>query len=84
MIQAFPEKGKVVVEGVNVMAKHMKVRSGGQKGQKIEFSGPLQASNVMLLCPKCAKPTRVSMKTLEVAGKNKKIRACKKCKETIE
>ncbi len=84
VIQVFPEKGKVVVEGVNTMSKHLKTRKQGEKGQKLEFSGPLQVSNVILLCPKCAKPTRTTMKTIEVSGKNKKVRACKKCKETIE
>jgi large subunit ribosomal protein L24 len=84
VIQAFPEKGKVVVEGVNQMSKHMKTRKESEKGQTLEFSGPIQASNVMLICPKCAKPTRVTMKTIEVAGKKKKVRACKKCKETLE
>lgn len=84
VVQAFPEKMKVVVEGAGKMTKHLKVRKQGEKGQKLEFSGPLQVSNVMLICPKCAKPTRVSMKTIDVAGKKKKVRVCKKCKETLE
>ena len=84
VIQAFPEKGKVVVEGVNAMTKHMKVRKQGEKGQKLEFSGPINASNVLLICPKCAKPTRVGAKILEEGGKRKKVRVCKKCKEVIE
>jgi len=83
VIQAFPERDRVVVEGVNAMAKHMRTRKQGAKGQKIEFSGPIRASNVLLICPKCAKPTRIGMKTLE--GKDgKKVRTCRKCKETIE
>lgn len=88
VIQAFPERDRVVVEGVNAMAKHLKVRKQGAKGQKVEFSGPINASNVMLICPKCAKPTRVGMKSLpgdgDAGGKSKKVRVCRKCKENIE
>lgn len=84
VIQAFPETEKVVVEGVNMMSKHMKTRRTGEKGQKLEFSGPVNASNVMLICPKCAKPTRVGMTALVDGSKTKKVRTCKKCKEVIE
>jgi large subunit ribosomal protein L24 len=84
VIQVFPEIGKVVVEGANLMAKHMKTRRQGEKGQKLEFSGPINVANVLLVCPKCAKPTRIGMKTLEDAGKKHKARVCKKCKEVIE
>ncbi|MEY4744957.1 MAG: ribosomal protein [Candidatus Parcubacteria bacterium] len=84
VLQAFPDGSKVVVEGVNVMAKHMKTRRQGEKGQKIEFNGPINAANVLLICPKCAKPTRVGSKVLDDGGKKRKVRACKKCKEVIE
>ncbi|HTM69229.1 MAG TPA: 50S ribosomal protein L24 [Candidatus Binatia bacterium] len=84
VIQAFPDGRKIVVEGVNLMAKHMKVRKQGEKGQKIEFSGPVSSANVQLICPKCSKPTRLGSKTLEEAGHKKKVRVCKKCKEVIE
>lgn len=84
VIQAFPETGKVVVEGVNLMSKHMKTRRTGEKGQKLEFSGPVNAANVMLICPKCAKPTRVGLKALVDGSKTKKVRTCKKCNEVIE
>lgn len=84
VIQAFPDGKKIVVEGVNTMAKHMKVRKQGEKGQKLEFNGPINAANVLLICPKCAKPTRVGAKVLADGGKTRKVRACKKCKEVIE
>ena len=84
VIQAFPKSGKVVVEGANVMTKHMKVRKEGEKGQKLQFASPIAASNVMLICPKCATPTRVGTKLLKGEGGKKKARMCKKCKEVIE
>ena len=85
VIQSFPKLGKVVVEGVNVMSKHMRTRKQGEKGQKLQFAAPIPSSNVMVVCPKCAKPTRVGIKILaEDGGATKKVRICKKCKETIE
>ncbi len=84
VIQSFPRVGKVVVEGVNMTVKHMRTRREGEKGQKLEFAGPITVANVMLVCPKCAKPTRVGMKAFEDAGKKRKARFCKKCKEVIE
>jgi len=81
VIQSFPETGRVVVEGVNQMVKHMRTRKAGTAGQKIEFNGPVRAENVMIVCPKCAKPTRVGVKALE---DGKKVRVCRKCKETFE
>ncbi len=80
VIQVFPLAGKVVVEGLNIMKKHMRTKKQGEKGQMIELSAPLRTANVMLLCPKCSRATRVSYKI--EAGKKK--RACKECKEVIE
>ena len=79
--QAFPDLGRVVVEGVNKTVRHLKTRKQGEKGQKIDFFGPINASNVELVCPKCGKPTRVGRKVLEDGTK---VRMCKKCKATIE
>jgi len=84
VLQAFPELGRVVVEGANVTYKHLKVRKQGDKGQKLEYSSPLNVTNVLLICPKCAKPTRVGVLELSEAGKTRKVRSCKKCKEAIE
>jgi large subunit ribosomal protein L24 len=84
VIQAFPRLGKVVVEGVNLTTRHLKVRRQGDKGQKIQFPGPINASNVMLICPKCALPTRIGAHLLTEGGKQRKARTCKKCKEVIE
>ncbi|KPJ85245.1 50S ribosomal protein L24 [Parcubacteria bacterium SG8_24] len=84
VIQSFPALGKVVVEGINKTSKHLRVRKQGEKGQKIEYNAPFAASNVLLVCPKCAKPTRVGYKTLTDDKGSKKVRACKKCEEVIE
>ena len=79
--QVFPAERKVVVEGVNKTVKHAKTTRQGEKGQKIEFFGPIDASNVMLIAPKSGKPTRVGYKVL---ADGKKVRIDKKSGETIE
>ncbi len=81
VLQVLPEREKVVIEGLNLVIKHMRPRRSGEKGQRIQFPAPLQISNTLLICPKCNKPTRVGYKILE---NKKKIRMCKKCKEAID
>lgn len=80
IIQVFPQEGKVVVEGLNIMKKHLRTRKKGEKGQVVELAAPLRISNVALICSKCGKTTRVGYK-LE-AGSKKRI--CRRCKEVIE
>ena len=80
VIQVFKTDGKVVVEGVNIMKKHVRSRKGGEKGQMIELSAPLRVENVMLICTKCNRPTRIGYK---LDGDVKK-RVCRKCKEIID
>ncbi|HSW63769.1 MAG TPA: 50S ribosomal protein L24 [Dissulfurispiraceae bacterium] len=75
------EKNSVIVEGVNIIKKHMKPNKQYQQGGIIEKEAPLHISNVMLVCPKCQKPTRLSNNVL---GDGRKMRACKKCKEVID
>ena len=75
------EDNRITVEGVNVRIKHTRPRKEGQKGQKIEFPAPMAVSNVMLVCPKCQKPTRISMHTKDA---DKKLRMCKKCKQIMD
>ncbi len=84
VVQVFPRLSRVVVEGLNLRKRHLRGTRRGEKGQLIEFAAPLASSNVMLVCPKCGKPTRVGAKFVhEPTGKDKKLRVCKKCRETI-
>ena len=78
---AYPKTGKVVVEGVNMVTKHQKARNAMQPGGIIHKEAPIDASNVMLVCPKCKKGVRVGYKVLE---NDTKVRVCKKCGATIE
>lgn len=75
VLVALPKENRVVVEGVNVQKKHKKARKAQDVSKIEEQNGAIQASNVMVVCPKCGKATRVSF---AVEG-DKKIRVCKKC-----
>ena len=86
---AFPKLNRVTVEGVNVVTKHQKARNAAQAGGIIHKEMPIDASNVMLVCPKCGKATRVSNKADKVKDDNGKmhrklIRVCKKCGAEID
>ena len=86
---AFPKLNRVTVEGVNVVTKHQKARNQMQPGGIIHKEMPIDASNVMLVCPKCGKAVRVSRKVEKTAGENGKtkrtmIRVCKKCGAEID
>lgn len=74
------EKGKVLVEGVNIVKKTFKKTSENQAGGIKDIEAYLDISNIMLVCPKCKKDTRVGF---VISGDDKK-RVCKKCKAEID
>ncbi len=76
-----PKTGRVTVEGIAMVTKHQKSRAQGQPGGIIHKEAPIDASNVMLVCQKCGKPSRSGAKVL---SDGKKIRTCKKCGEQID
>ena len=79
VVKVHPGEEKVVVEGLNMMKKHMRARREGEQGQRVELPRKVTVSDVMLVCPKCSKSTRVGY---NVVG-DKKVRICKKCKGEI-
>ena len=84
VLQVFPTRERVSVEGLNLLIKHMRPRREGEKGQRIEFPAPLNISNLMLVCPKCNKPSRVSYKINKNDKESKKFRVCKKCEQVVD
>ncbi|MGI6507061.1 MAG: 50S ribosomal protein L24 [Saccharofermentanales bacterium] len=80
IIAAFPATGRVIVEGVNIATRHVKPRSQHQQGGIIRQEMPIDASNVMLVCQKCKRPSKTGKKYLENGDK---VRFCKACGETI-
>ena len=82
VLEVSPKEKKVIVEGCNMVTKHVKPRQAGQPGGIIKAEGALYASKVMAVCPKCGKPTRVAHKFLADGTKE---RVCKnaKCGESF-
>lgn len=81
VLSVIPKKNRVIVEGVNIIKRHMRPSKKYAQGGIIEKEGPVHRSNVMLVCPKCERPTRIGNEILE---NGKKVRKCKKCGEVIE
>ena len=80
VLQVAPKEGKVIVEGLNKVKKHVKPKKAGDPSGIIETESAVYACKVQLVCPKCGKPTRVGTKVYE---DGKKDRVCKKCGETF-
>ena len=80
VLKCDPQGGKVIVEGVNVAMKHRKPRKQGEEGGIVKMETPIYACKVMLVCPKCGKPTRPAFRFLDDGSK---ARVCRKCGETI-
>ena len=74
VLRALPDRGRVVVEGVNVLKRHKRAHRANQKGEILSIAMPFHASNVALIDPKSGKQTRTGMK---VAG-GKRVRVSKK------
>ena len=81
VVSVRPAEGKITVEGVAMVTKHEKARAQGQPGGIIHKEAYIDASNVMIVCKKCGKATRVGKKILD---DGKKVRVCKKCGAQID
>jgi len=79
VVAVSPKEGKIIVEGINMVKKHMKPKAQGQTGGIIEGESALYACKAMLVCPKCKKTTRLAHKVVNGTKK----RACKRCEETF-
>jgi len=75
------ERDMVVVEGVNVVTKHMRPSAKNPQAGIIKQEAPIYASKVMLVCPLCGEATRVARAYLE---DGRKVRVCKKCSEIVD
>jgi large subunit ribosomal protein L24 len=85
--RALPKESRVVVQGLNMIKKHMKARGPGKPGGIIEMEAPLHVSNVMLICPSCGRASRTGKRFLEETdhkGRPRKVRYCKACDATID
>ncbi|MEK7549284.1 MAG: 50S ribosomal protein L24 [Patescibacteria group bacterium] len=79
VLKIFPEKGKVLVEGLNLYKKHVRPKKQGEKGQIISVPRPINSSNVMLICSSCNRTARTGYRF----ENDNKIRICKKCEAKL-
>ena len=77
----FPETGKLTVEKLNMLKRHMKSDGKSRQAGIVEKEGPIHISNVLIVCDKCGKGIRIKHKKLE---DGKRVRVCRKCEEVID
>ena len=80
VLKVFPKQRRIIVEKVHLVKRHQKRKSQTEQGGILEKEAPIHVSNVLLVCPKCSKPTRTGVGQL---ADGKKVRICKTCKEML-
>ena len=78
---AYPKKERLLVEGINMIKRHMRATGQVRQAGIIEREAPIHVSNLMLVCSKCNRPTRVGYQFLE---DGRKVRNCHSCHEVID
>jgi large subunit ribosomal protein L24 len=81
VLRVLTDKGRVLVEHVNMIKKHQRPTQKLRQGGIIEREGALALSNVLVVCSRCDKPSRTGVKIL---GDGRKVRSCKRCGEAID
>jgi large subunit ribosomal protein L24 len=81
VLRVLTDKGRVLVEHVNMIKKHQRPTQKLRQGGIIEREGALALSNVLVVCSRCDKPSRTGMKIL---GDGRKVRTCKRCGEAVD
>jgi large subunit ribosomal protein L24 len=78
---AYPKKQQLIVEGINFIKKHSRASGAVRQAGIIDLEAPIHVSNVMLLCDKCGKPSRIGFEKLE---DGRRVRFCRSCHEVID
>lgn len=78
---AYPKKGRVIVEGVNFVKRHARALRQVRQAGIIEREAAIHVSNVMFLCSKCNRPTRIGFRFLD---DGRKVRVCRVCNEVVD
>jgi large subunit ribosomal protein L24 len=81
VLRVLPERGRIIVEKVNMIKKHQRPTQKLRQGGIIEREGSLELSNVMVVCVKCDRPARTGIRQL---AEGKKVRVCKRCGEMVD
>ncbi|MCL4399853.1 50S ribosomal protein L24 [Patescibacteria group bacterium] len=79
VVKVYNSTGKLVVEGLNLYKKHVRAKTQNEKGEIVDVPRPINASNVLIICPSCHKAARIGMKT----SGEKKERFCRKCQAVL-
>jgi len=83
VLKVFPERNRVVVEGIGFMKRHTKPNTKIPQGGIIEKERTIHASNVMVIDPKTGKPTRIGYRRLNIEGRLVRVRVAKSSGETL-
>ena len=81
VLEVFPDKSRVLVEGVNIVTRHTKPSASNTRGGIVKKEASIHISNVMIICPGCGQPTRVGNNIL---SDGKKIRVCRSCNSSLD
>jgi large subunit ribosomal protein L24 len=83
VLKVFPNKHRVIIESVNIVKRHARPSQKNPHGGIVQKEGPISASNVMVICPKCSEATRIGHVHVRDATTNRRktMRVCKNCKE---
>ena len=82
VLKLFPRDSRIIVEGINFIKRHTRPSPANPQGGIVEREGPIHVSNVLLVCPKCGKGTRLRHLILQDERKSK-VRGCVNCGEVI-
>jgi large subunit ribosomal protein L24 len=80
VLKVFPKTSRIIVEKVHLVKRHTRPRSQQDQGGIIEKEASIHMSNVLLVCPKCSKPSRTGVGQL---SDGQKVRVCKTCNEML-
>jgi len=85
VLKVLPDKRHVVVEGINMVTKHSRPRGRATRAQQLQTGrsqqpGPIAIANLMLVCPRCDRPTRVRHGQVE----RRPVRICRRCGEPVD
>ena len=80
VLEILPDKNQAIIEGINLVKKHQRARSQTKPSGIVTVPGPIHISNLVLICPKCGKKTKVKRDKIE----NRRVRLCRECGEIIE
>ncbi len=81
VLRVLPDRGRVLVEKVNMIKKHQRPTQKLRQGGIIEREGALALANVLLVCPRCDRPVRTGIKAL---ADGRRVRVCRRCGEPVD